>query len=342
MLNAIDARSKTDRAWNVLAVGGAGYVGSALVPKLLDAGHTVTVLDLYLYGEDVFGGYAQHERLRKVKGDMRDPATVAAALAGTEAVIHLACISNDPSFDLNPELGKSINFDCFRPLVRAAKAAGVRRFIYASPSSVYGIKDEENVTEDLALKPLTDYSKYKALCEEVLMEEREAGFVTVILRPATVCGYARRLRLDLAVNILTTHAVVNGTIRVFGGSQRRPNIHIEDMSDLYVLALQYDDRSIDGLIFNAGYENVPVMGLAEMVRSAVDPSIRILVEPTADLRSYHISSERIYRHLGFKPRYTIAHAVTGIRNALLDGRVLDPLDNPLYYNIKLMKQVGLS
>jgi nucleoside-diphosphate-sugar epimerase len=342
MLNAIDARSKTDRAWNVLVVGGAGYVGSALVPKLLDAGHTVTVLDLYLYGEDVFGGYAQHERLRKVKGDMRDPATVAAALAGTEAVIHLACISNDPSFDLNPELGKSINFDCFRPLVRAAKAAGVRRFIYASSSSVYGIKDEENVTEDLALKPLTDYSKYKALCEEVLMEEREAGFVTVILRPATVCGYARRLRLDLAVNILTTHAVVNGTIRVFGGSQRRPNIHIEDMSDLYVLALQYDDRSIDGLIFNAGYENVPVMGLAEMVRSAVDPSIRILVEPTADLRSYHISSERIYRHLGFKPRYTIAHAVTGIRNALLDGRVLDPLDNPLYYNIKLMKQVGLS
>jgi nucleoside-diphosphate-sugar epimerase len=330
------------RLWNVLVVGGAGYVGSMLVPKLLDAGHFVTVLDLFLYGDDVFGAHGGHERLGVVRGDMRDPAVVRKALAGIDAVIHLACISNDPSFDLNPELGRSINYDCFRPMVREARESGVKRFVYASSSSVYGIKDEENVTEDLALKPLTDYSRYKALCEEVLLAERAPGFATLILRPATVCGYARRLRLDLTVNILTTHAVTAGAIKVFGGSQRRPNINIEDMTDLYLASLQYDDAEIDGQVFNAGYENFPVMELAEMVRGVVDPSVRIDVLPTDDLRSYHISSERIARRLGFRPRHTIADAVTSIKAALLDGRVRDPLDNPLYYNIKLMKQIGLS
>ncbi len=330
------------KIWNVLVVGGAGYVGSALIPKLLSAGHKVSVLDLYLYGDDVFGPDTSHLRLRHIKGDMRDAGTIAAAVAGHDAVIHLACISNDPSFDLDPELGRSINYDCFRPLVRAAKDAGVRRFIYASSSSVYGIKAEENVTEELSLEPLTDYSKYKALCEEVLLAERTPGFVTLILRPATVCGYARRLRLDLTVNILTTHAVLNGAIKVFGGSQRRPNINIEDMTDLYVQALQYADAAIDGEIFNAGYENFPVMELAEQVRSVVDPNVRIDVLPTDDLRSYHISSARIAQRLGFTPRHTIADAVTGIRDALRGGLVQNPLENPLYYNIKRMKQAGLS
>jgi nucleoside-diphosphate-sugar epimerase len=327
---------------NVLVMGGAGYVGSRLVPKLLDAGYAVTVLDLYLYGGHIFGPHGDHAALRQVKGDMRDPAVVATALRGCDAVIHLACISNDPSFDLNPELGKSINYDCFLPLIRAAKDAGVNRFIYASSSSVYGIKDEPDVTESLELKPLTDYSKYKALCEDVLLAEREPGFVPLILRPATVCGYARRLRLDLAVNILTTHAVTNGRIRVFGGVQRRPNINIEDMTDLYVETLAYPDALIDGEIFNAGYENFTVMELAEMVRSVVDPKVEIEVVPTDDLRSYHISSQKIARTLGFQPRHTLADAVSGLKTALGAGQVEDPMNNPLYYNIKLMKQVGLQ
>jgi nucleoside-diphosphate-sugar epimerase len=330
------------RLWNVLVVGGAGYVGSRLVPKLLDAGHKVTVLDLYLYGEQVFGPHGRHAGLRQVKGDMRHPAAVADALSGIDAVIHLACISNDPSFDLDPELGKSINYDSFRPLVRAARDAGVRRFVYASSSSVYGIKDEENVTEDLALSPLTDYSKYKAMCEDVLLQERAPGFAALILRPATVCGYARRLRLDLAVNILTAHAVENGVIKVFGGAQKRPNINIEDMTDLYVAALQYEDEAIDGEIFNAGYENYPVMSLAEMVKDAIGPKVRIEVSPTNDLRSYHISSDKIARRLGFRPRHTIGDAVSSIRTALTDGTVTNPLKNPIYYNIERMKQVALS
>ena len=221
----------TNRFKRVLVTGGAGYVGSSLIPKLLDAGYEVSVLDLYIYG-DVFADLKSNPRLAEVKGDMRNAGDVARALEGCDAVIHLACISNDPSFDLDPALGRSINYDCFRPLVKASKDAGVRRFVYASSSSVYGIKDEMDVTEELALQPLTDYSKYKAMCEEVLEEEREPGFVAVTLRPATVCGYAPRLRLDLTVNILTNHAINNGRITVFGGNQLRPNIHVEDMTDL--------------------------------------------------------------------------------------------------------------
>src|SRR5580693_3412343 len=159
--------------WNVLVTGGAGYVGSVLVPRLLEAGHAVTVLDLYLYGDDVLNAVRGHPRLREVKGDMRDPSLVADALKGSDCVLHLACISNDPSYDLDPALGKSINHDCFRPLVKACKDGGVRRFIYASSSSVYGIKNDSEVTEELSREPLSDYSKYKAMCEDVLEEERE-------------------------------------------------------------------------------------------------------------------------------------------------------------------------
>src|SRR3984893_8270058 len=201
----------------VLVTGGAGYVGSSLIPKLLAADYDVTVLDLYIYGEELFAGYRGRAGLREIKGDLRNRADVARALEGCDAVIHLACISNDPSFDLDPTLGRSINYDSFRPLVKASKDAGVRRFIYASSSSVYGIRDTPEVTEDLSLLPLTDYSKYKAMCEDVLMEEREGGFTTVILRPATVCGYAPRLRLHLPVDILPKLALHHRRVNVFGG-----------------------------------------------------------------------------------------------------------------------------
>ena len=242
---------------------------------------------------------------RQIKGDLRSATDVSTALAGCDAVIHLACISNDPSFDLNPELGKSINYDCFRPLVKASKDAGVKRFIYASSSSVYGIKDEPDVTEDLPLVPLTDYSKYKAMCEEVLDEEREPGFVAVTLRPATVCGYAPRLRLDLTVNILTNHAINNGHITVFGGDQLRPNIHVEDMTDLYIRLLEESDEAINGKTWNAGYHNLKVRTIADMVREQVGPSVDIVVTPTDDHRSYHVSSEKIRRELGFVAARTV-------------------------------------
>jgi len=329
------------RTWHVLVTGGAGYVGSCLVPKLLAAGHSVTVLDLFIYGDQVFNGASQHPNLRCLKGDMRDLSLVRQALVGCDAVIHLACISNDPSFELDPDLGKSINYDCFRPLVRAAKDAGVKRFIYASSSSVYGIKEDDSVTEDLPLEPLTDYSKFKAMCEEVLEQEREPGFVTLTIRPATVCGYAPRLRLDLTVNILTNHAVNNGKITVFGGAQKRPNINVEDMTDLYLQCLQYPDALIDGGVFNAGYENHTVMQIAEMVRGTVGEAVEIVTTPTDDNRSYHVSSERMRERLGFTPRYSIEDAVKSLKTAFDAGQVPNAMTDPVYYNVKLMQQIAL-
>ncbi|MEC7649501.1 MAG: SDR family oxidoreductase [Pseudomonadota bacterium] len=326
----------------VLVTGGAGYVGSYLVPKLLAAGYPVNVLDLYLYGEEVLDAIRNNPYLREFRGDLRNPKIVDSALEGCVSVIHLACISNDPSFELNPTLGKSINYDAFRPLVQAAKRKGISRFIYASSSSVYGIKETPNVTEELPLEPITDYSKYKALCEAVLEEEREPGFATLILRPATVCGYSNRLRLDLTVNILTNHAINNGKIRVFGGSQRRPNIHIEDMTDLYIHSLNSPAEKIDGGIYNAGYENHQVMEIAEMVRGVVGSSVEIAVEPTSDLRSYHISSERIADQLGFTPKHSIPQAILGLSDAFASGLVPEAMSADKYYNIKTMQSVGLK
>jgi nucleoside-diphosphate-sugar epimerase len=321
----------------VLVTGGAGYVGSNLVPKLLAAGYRVAVLDLCIYGDVL----APHPDLRIVKGDLRNPGDVADAVAGCNAVIHLACISNDPSFDLDPTLGRSINYDCFRPLVRAAKDAGVRRFVYASSSSVYGIKNTLDVHEGLALEPLTDYSKFKAMCEDVLMAEREPGFVTVILRPATVCGFAPRLRLDLTVNILTNLAINNGRITVFGGSQLRPNLHVDDMTDLYVMLLEASDAAIDGKVWNAGYHNLKVMEIAEKVREEIGPEVEIVVTPTDDHRSYHVSSERIRRDLGFAARRTVEDAIIDLRDAFAAGKVPHSMTDDRYYNIKRMQALRL-
>jgi nucleoside-diphosphate-sugar epimerase len=290
---------------SVMVTGGAGYVGSVLVPKLLAAGHRVTVLDLFIYG-DTLAGVAEHPALRQVRGDLRDADVVSDALTGCDSVIHLACISNDPSFELDPGLGKSINHDAFRPLVRAAKAAGVERFVYASSSSVYGI-----------------------------------NFAVLVLRPATVCGYSPRLRLDLTVNILTNHAINNGKIRVFGGSQKRPNIHIADMTDLYLHCLAAPADAIDGKVFNAGYENHPVMEIAEMVKEVVG-GVPIEVVPTDDLRSYHVNSQKVRQELGFNPGHTIEQAIGDLRDAFQAGEVPDPMNDPRYYNIKRMQELSLQ
>jgi nucleoside-diphosphate-sugar epimerase len=326
----------------VLVTGGAGYVGAILVPQLLDRGYQVRVLDLYLYGDDVLKSVADRPALEQVKGDIRDRRLLERVMPGCDAVIHLACISNDPSFELNPELGKSINYDAFFDLVAVAKDSGVQRFIYASSSSVYGVKSEENVTEKLALEPLTDYSKYKALCEEVLLKEQSPGFTTVVLRPATVCGYSPRLRLDLTVNILTNYAVNARRITVFGGSQKRPNIHIADMADVYLRVLDAPAEQVAGQTFNAGYENHTVTQLAETIRSVVGRSTEIVTTPSDDNRSYHISSDKIRRELGFAPAHTIEDAVRGLVESFDAGRIPNPMTDIRYYNIKTMQALDLK
>jgi nucleoside-diphosphate-sugar epimerase len=324
----------------VLVTGGAGYVGAVLVPKLLEEGYKVKVLDLYLYG-DVLKPVAGNPNLQQIRGDIRDRAVLERIMPGCDAVIHLACISNDPSFELDPDLGKSINFDAFPQLVDVSKDAGIRRFIYASSSSVYGLKDEDNVTEELELKPLTDYSKFKAMCEDVLLAKRESGFAPLILRPATVCGWSPRLRLDLIVNILTNHAVNNKKISVFGGEQKRPNIHIGDVTDLYVKSLAWGESDIDGKIFNAGFDNHTVSDLAQMVQQKVGEDVEVATVPTDDHRSYHISSAKIQNELGYSPLRTVDDAVDDLIKAFGAGRIPDALNDMRYYNIKTMQTANL-
>jgi nucleoside-diphosphate-sugar epimerase len=322
---------------SVLVTGGAGYVGAVLVPKLLAKGYKVKVLDLYLFGDNVLDAVKGNPNLEQIRGDIRDKALLDKSLAGVDAVIHLACISNDPSFELDPRLGKSINYDAFLDLVTISRKNKVKRFIYASSSSVYGIKEEENVTEDLPLEPLTDYSKYKALCEDALKKESLKDFTWVIVRPATVCGYSPRLRLDLSVNILTNLAVNMGKITVFGGAQKRPNVHIEDITDLYVKLLEMPDKKIAGKTYNFGFENHRIAELADMVREVVGKEgVEIVTTPTDDNRSYHISSAKIERELGVKPSHSVEEAVKDLRDAFQSGKVPDPMNDIKYYNIKTM------
>jgi nucleoside-diphosphate-sugar epimerase len=326
---------------SVFVTGGAGYVGAVLIPRLLEHGYRVKVLDLYLYG-DVLASVADNPLLEQIKGDIRDRKLLERVVPGCDAVIHLACISNDPSFELDPDLGKSINYDAFKDLVAVAKGSGVQRFIYASSSSVYGVKADDNVTEDLPLEPLTDYSKYKALCEEVLLKVQSPDFTTVVLRPATVCGMSPRLRLDLTVNILTNYAFNNGRITVFGGEQRRPNIHIEDMAAVYLRLLEAPANLIAGRTFNAGYQNHTVKDLAEIVRSVVGRATEIVTTPSDDNRSYHISSERIRRELGFVPAHDIEDAVRGLVDGFQAGKIPNSMTDIRYYNIKTMQALQLK
>ncbi len=313
-------------------------MGAILTRRLLERGYAVTVLDLMIYGEQVL---PDHPDLKKIKGDIRDAALLKASLPGHDAVIHLACISNDPSFELNPDLGKSINLDAFEPLVKTAMESGVKRFIYASSSSVYGIKDEPDVTEDMMLEPLTDYSKFKAMCEVILAKYQSPDFTTVTIRPATVCGYSPRLRLDLTVNILTNLAVNKGLITVFGGQQKRPNLHIEDMAALYLLLLELPDEKIAGKVFNAGYENHTVAEIAGMVRDTIGPQVNIVTTETNDNRSYHISSGKIKREIGFVPTHSITDAVQDLKNAFDGNLIPDSLTDDRYFNVKKMQKINL-
>ena len=328
---------------NVLVTGGAGYVGSLLVPQLLAAGYRVTVFDIMYFGDEFLP--KADLGLKVIMGDIRDTASVARAFKGIDAVISLACISNDASFELDEGLSTSINLDAFEPMVVAAKEAGIKRFIYASSSSVYGVSDAPEVTEDHPLVPLTLYNKYKGMCEPLLFKHQAPDFLCVTIRPATLCGYAPRQRLDLSVNILTNHAVNNNQITVFGGSQKRPNLHIQDMVDLYELLLSVSGDKIAGQTFNAGFQNMSIMDIARIAKKVAEEvfpdkrEIPIVTTPTDDIRSYHVNSDKIQRVLGFTPRYTIEDAIRDLCAAFKSGKLPRSLDDTFYFNVRRLKEL---
>jgi len=329
---------------NILITGGAGYVGCVLTPQLLKAGYHITVCDTMWYENHL----PSHPNLKLVQGDIRDTPKLAATFKGIEGVISLACISNDASFELDEKLSTSVNLDAFEPMVVAAKEAGIRRFVYCSSSSVYGVSDQPNVTEDHPLVPVSLYNKYKGMCEPLLWKHQAPGFTCVTIRPATVCGYSPRTRMDLSVNILTNHAVNNNKITVFGGTQLRPNLHIQDMCDLYQLLLDLPDEKIAGQTFNAGYQNLSIMEIAQIVRKVVKEEfpekgeIEITTTPTDDIRSYHINSDKIARIIGFRPRHTIEDAVRDLCKAFKAGKLPASMSDDIYFNVKRMKRLGIQ
>jgi len=328
---------------HVLVTGGAGYVGHVLTPRLLDAGYDVTVYDALFFGCRL----PNHPRLRVIRGDIRDTPSLSAACAGQDAVLHLACISNDASFELDERLSTSINYECFEPLVEAARRAGVRRFVYCSSSSVYGVSDSPDVTEEHPLVPITLYNKFKGLCEPILLERQADDFTTVVLRPATVCGYSPRMRLDLSVNILTNHAVNRREILVFGGTQMRPNLHIDDMAEAYLVMLAAPHELIQGQVFNVGFQNHSMADLAALVKTAVEEEapdgapIRIVTTPSDDRRSYHVNADKVRRVLGFTPRRTIADAVRDLTRAFRNSLLPNSFDDEGYYNVRMLKAHGV-
>jgi nucleoside-diphosphate-sugar epimerase len=324
---------------NIFVTGGAGYVGSSLVPLLINKGYDVTVLDLMIYGEKVL---PKHEKLKIVKGDIRNQNLLKKIIPGHDCIIHLACISNDPSFELNPSLGKQINLDSFVPLVEISKSFGIERFIYASTSSVYGIKNEKKVNEEMSLEPLTDYSRFKAECEKILLRYQSENFTTTTLRPATVCGYSPRQRLDLVVNILTNLAFNKREIKVFGGDQLRPNIHINDMVNAYVCMIESPKNLVAGEIFNVGYDNQSVNSIALLVKEVIGYDVKVINVKSDDNRSYHISSEKIEKILNFKSRFTVKESIYDLKKAFQNNLLPNSLYDEKYFNIKKMQSIKLT
>jgi len=310
----------------VLVTGGCGYKGHVLVPKLLAKGHQVTAFDLQWFGNYL----APHPDLTVVKGDVRHIETI--PLDGVDCIIHLSSIANDPCGDLNPQLTWEVSALATMQLADKAKRNGVKRFIYASSGSVYGIKEELQVTEELELKPISEYNKTKMVGERVLLSYSN-DMVVQIVRPATVCGVSPRMRLDVSVNMLTMQALSKGKITVFGGAQIRPNIHIDDITDVYLHLL--DNPEATG-VYNAGFENIAILDIAKIVTKHVP--VEIVVTESNDPRSYRVNSDKLLA-TGFKPKKSVEDAVTEI---IAKYRAGDLKDEDHFYNLKWMEKTVLN
>lgn len=310
----------------ILVTGACGYKGTVLVPKLLDKGHDVVAFDTQWFGNFL----KPHPKLKIVKGDVIQTHDI--DLTGIEAIIHLASIANDPTGDLNPKL--TWETSCLATMVLADRAAreGIKHFIYASSGSVYGVKEEEQVTEDLTLLPISEYNKTKMVSERVLLSYSD-DMVVQIVRPATVCGISPRMRLDVSVNLLTMAALTKGKITVFGGDQVRPNIHMQDITDVYIHFLE--NPQFTG-IYNAGFENLSILEIAQRVSKKL--GVPLEITGSSDPRSYRINSDRLLA-TGFKPRFTVDDAIDEITAAYKKGELKD---EARFHNLKWMMEQKLA
>jgi nucleoside-diphosphate-sugar epimerase len=306
----------------ILVTGGCGYKGHVLVPKLINKGHDVIAFDTQWFGNF----HLPHPRLQVVKGDVRDIDSI--PLDGVDCIIHLSSIANDPCGDLDPKLTWEVSALATMQLADKAKRLGIKHFIYASSGSVYGVKEEAHVTEDLELKPISEYNKTKMVSERVLLSYSE-DMVVQIVRPATVCGISPRMRLDVSVNMLTMQALSKGRITVFGGDQTRPNIHIDDITDVYLFLIDHPEATG---IYNAGFENISILDIAKKVTKYIP--VEIVVTESNDPRSYRVNSDRLLK-AGFKPSKSVDDAVREIIEAYKAGSLKD--ENH-FYNLKWMQQ----
>lgn len=329
----------------LLITGGSGYVGTRLTNYLLQ-NHK----DLFIYNYDIsfFGddhlpiGNKQYYYLKE---DIRDQEKFEKAIRDNEIdiVIHLACISNDPTFELNSKISKIINYDCFEHLVKISKKNSVKKFIYASTSSVYGISDSPRVDETHELVPLTDYNKFKAMCEPILNNYINDDFQGVTIRPATVCGFSEKMRFDLTVNILTNFAYNKKIINIFGGEQYRPNLHIDDMCRLYELLIFSDTKKINGEIFNAGVQNLKVSEIALMVKkiveSHIDEEVKLNFTESNDKRSYRVTSDKIKDMLNFNMKKNVEDAINDICLGFKNNSIKNSFDEK-FSNIKVLQKLN--
>ncbi len=310
----------------ILVTGGCGYKGHVLIPKLLARGDQVIALDTQWFGNY----FAEHPNLTIVKADVCQIESI--PLDGVDCIIHLSSIANDPCGDLNPKLTWEVSALATMQLADKAKRVGIKHFIYASSGSVYGVKEELQVTEDLELKPISEYNKTKMVAERVLLSYQD-DMVVQIVRPATVCGYSPRMRLDVSVNMLTMQALSKGKITVFGGKQVRPNIHIDDITDLYLYLI--DHPEVTG-VYNAGFENISILDIANLVTKFIP--VEITVTESNDPRSYRVNSDKLLA-TGFKPKKKVEDAIGEIIEKFRQGALKD---EDRYYNLKWMQQTVLQ
>lgn len=325
----------------VLVTGGCGYIGTILVGRLLSCGYRVRVLDSMVFGNNLPPQCLSSPRLTVIQGDIRDVTTLSKAVTGVDAVVHLAAVANDPSADIDPAVTRSINYDAVLTLIDLAEAMGIRRLVNASSATVYGLRSEPQVTEDLPHNPISLYGHYKSTTDKIISARASESFETVNLRSATVCGWSPRMRLDLTVNLLTAAALTQGRITVHGGGQVRPNITVRDLARAYQTVLEAPAEIVNGKAYNICALNEPVSVIAERVRRVLNRDIEIRVEPLIDARSYRLCADLAEREIGFRPAETIDAAIQEVATAYRNGLIPD-VDSPVYRNVAQMQAVGVQ